>query len=140
VETESNAAAAARAVAPDPIITTEDGFSALCICHAFLKPITSVEYNFQIPSSFTNVFPLLILCTRGSMKSTQLSASSFRGMVSENPLHDSVLSPKNSRKLPVDTSNEEYVPDIFKNLYAAVCKRGESECEIGEPRTAALIN
>ena len=58
-------------------------------------------------------------------------------MVNEKPVQESDLSDKNLRKVPAGTSNEEYVPGTLRNLYAALCKRGESECEMGEPRTAA---
>jgi hypothetical protein len=72
--------------------------------------------------------------------SAQSRASSFNGMVSENPVHVESLSLKKSCKVPAGTSKDEYKPFMFKNLYAAVCSRGDNECEIGDPRTAALIN
>ena len=50
------------------------------------------------------------------MKSTQLSASSLRGMVNEKPVQESDLSDKNLCKVPAGTSKEEYVPGILRNL------------------------
>jgi hypothetical protein len=116
---ESNAATAARAVAPEPIISTEDGAFTLFVLTAFLKPSTSVEKRLHFPSWLSKVLPLLIFWTSGSIMSAQLRASSFKGIVSEKPVHSESLLHKKSCKDPEGTSKDVYEPLMFKNLYAA---------------------
>ena len=51
--------------------------------------------------------------------SAQLRASSFKGIVSEKPVHSESLLLKKSCKDPAGTSKDVYEPLMFKNLYAA---------------------